>query len=182
MARGSFWTNSIGSCAPSRSHDIRLGDVIVSTPRDGIGGVFQYDFGKTIQNQTFQTTGFLNQPPTVTIGELLSKKTRLGKKYAQPDPNRDKLYRSDIVHPVNDEASCQNICGDDVKKLEATMRDRLATERGVLCFEMEVADLMNQFPCLVIRSICDYLDSHNNRECQRYAGITAAAHVKDLLL
>ena len=55
----------IGGGAPSRKHDIRLGDIVVSAPRDGKGGVFQYDFGKTIQDQDFQHTGFLNQPPTV---------------------------------------------------------------------------------------------------------------------
>ena len=55
----------IGGGAPSRKHDIRLGDIVVSTPRDGQGGVFQYDFGKTIQTQGFQQTRFLDQPPTV---------------------------------------------------------------------------------------------------------------------
>jgi hypothetical protein len=38
----------IGGGAPSPKHDIRLGDIVVSAPRDGKGGVFQYDFGKTI--------------------------------------------------------------------------------------------------------------------------------------
>ena len=41
----------IGGGAPSAENDIRLGDVVVSASRDGNGGVFQYDFGKTIQNQ-----------------------------------------------------------------------------------------------------------------------------------
>ncbi|KAH7150669.1 hypothetical protein DER46DRAFT_689165 [Fusarium sp. MPI-SDFR-AT-0072] len=55
----------IGGGAPSPNHDIRLGDIVVSS-RDGRrGGVFQYDFGKTIQNQSFQETGFIDQPPRV---------------------------------------------------------------------------------------------------------------------
>lgn len=41
----------IGGGAPSRRHDIRLGDIVVSYARDVQGGVFQYDFGKTIQDQ-----------------------------------------------------------------------------------------------------------------------------------
>jgi hypothetical protein len=49
-----------GGGAPSPKHDIRLGDIVVSAPRDGNGGVFQYDFGSTIQGQSFRTTGFLN--------------------------------------------------------------------------------------------------------------------------
>jgi hypothetical protein len=47
----------IGGGAASQKHDIRLGDIVVSAPRDGNGGVFQYDFGKTIQDKSFQTTG-----------------------------------------------------------------------------------------------------------------------------
>ncbi|UKZ49434.1 hypothetical protein TrVGV298_003681 [Trichoderma virens] len=61
------------------------------------------------------------------------------------------------------------------------MRDRLAAEKDVLCFEMEAAGLMNHFPCLVIRGICDYSDSHKNKEWQGYAAMTAAAYAKDVL-
>jgi nucleoside phosphorylase len=46
---------------------------------------------------------------------------------------------------------------------------------------MEVAGLMNHFPCLAIRGICDYSDSHKNDRWQRYAAATAAAHAKELL-
>lgn len=55
----------IGGGAPSAKNDIRLGDIVVSSPWDGGGGVFQYDFGKTIQDQTFRETGFLAQQPSV---------------------------------------------------------------------------------------------------------------------
>jgi nucleoside phosphorylase len=55
----------IGSGAPSTKHDIRLGDVVVSSPRNGRDGLVQYDFGKDYQGQEFQQTGFLNQPPTI---------------------------------------------------------------------------------------------------------------------
>ncbi|KAL9096282.1 MAG: hypothetical protein Q9165_001279 [Trypethelium subeluteriae] len=53
---------------------------------------------------------------------------------------------------------------------------------GVLCFEMEAAGLMRVFPCLVIRGICDYADSHKNSKWQAYAAATAAAYAKELLL
>ncbi|KAF6824962.1 G-protein beta WD-40 repeats containing [Colletotrichum plurivorum] len=64
---------------------------------------------------------------------------------------------------------------------DATIRDKLAAERGVLCFEMEAAGLMNHFPCLVIRGICDYSDSHKNKGWQGYAAMTAAAYAKALV-
>jgi nucleoside phosphorylase len=50
-----------------------------------------------------------------------------------------------------------------------------------MCFEMEAAGLMNHFPCLVVRGICDYSDSHKNKQWQGYAAMTAAAYAKDLL-
>ncbi|TIA14528.1 Pfs, NACHT and ankyrin domain protein [Aureobasidium pullulans] len=50
-----------------------------------------------------------------------------------------------------------------------------------LCYEMEAAGLMNSFPCLVIRGICDYADAHKNDQWQPYASATAAAFAKELL-
>jgi nucleoside phosphorylase len=220
----------IGGGAPSPKHDIRLGDIVVSAPRDGNGGVFQYDFGKTIQGQSFRTTGFLNQPPMVlrtavnglkaqyeseghgieeAINSILKKKPRLQKKYKRPDTRSDRLYQSGVTHPPNNDASCAAVCGDDLSNLilrpkrtedednpaihygliasanqlmkDALVRDRLAAEKDVLCFEMEAAGLMNHFPCLVIRGICDYSDTHKNKDWQGYAAMAAAAYAKDLL-
>lgn len=60
----------IAGGAPSSEHDIRLGDIVVSSPRDGMGGVFEYDFGKAVQDRGFQYTRFLNQPPISLRGAL----------------------------------------------------------------------------------------------------------------
>ncbi|KAI9781623.1 MAG: hypothetical protein M1839_005840 [Geoglossum umbratile] len=220
----------VGGGAPSQKHDIRLGDIVVSAPRDGGGGVFQYDFGKTIQDQSFRATGFLNQPPKIlrtavsglksqyegkgcqieeAINSILEKNPRLQKKYKRPDPSNDRLYQTGATHPPNDEASCTAVCSNDSSNLiprcerakyednpaihygliasadqlmkDALLRDKFAKEKGVLCFEMEAAGLMNQFPCLVIRGICDYSDTHKNKEWQGYAAMAAAAYAKDLL-
>ena len=220
----------IGGGAPSKKHDIRLGDIVVSDPCGANGGVFQYDFGKTIQDQSFRTTGFLNKPPRVllaavstlkaeyesdghqfesAINGILEKKPKLRRKYMWPGLSTDKLYQSGVVHPQNDGASCAATCGDDPSILvsrperteeednpaihygliasanqlmkDASVRDKLAAEKNVLCFEMEAAGLMNNFPCLVIRGICDYSDSHKNKEWQGYAAMVAAVYAKDLL-
>ncbi|RYN39368.1 hypothetical protein AA0114_g11357 [Alternaria tenuissima] len=64
----------------------------------------------------------------------------------------------------------------------AAERDRVSAELGgVLCFEMEAAGLMHSFPCLVIRGICDYADSHKNKRWQPYAAGTAVACAKEVL-
>lgn len=70
--------------------------------------------------------------------------------------------------------------GNQVMK-HARTRDALARELGVLCFEMEASGLMDNFPCLVIRGICDYADSHKNKQWQEYAAAAAAAYAKELL-
>ena len=39
---------------PNIKHDIRLDDIVISSPSDDRDGVLQYDFDKTIQEQNFQ--------------------------------------------------------------------------------------------------------------------------------
>ncbi|TGJ69873.1 hypothetical protein EYR41_005881 [Orbilia oligospora] len=72
--------------------------------------------------------------------------------------------------------------GNQVIK-DAVLRDRLNESLGgnVLCIEMEAAGLMDDFPCLVIRGVCDYADSEKNDEWQQYAAAIAAAYAKDFL-
>ncbi|KID85906.1 Ankyrin repeat-containing domain protein [Metarhizium guizhouense ARSEF 977] len=219
----------IGGGAPHHKHDIRLGDVVVSVPRNRFGGVFHYNFGKSIQGKKFQETKHLNRPPSSllaavnglrsqyaigghplkkNIDDVLEKYPDLQEEYSRPDPGSDRLYKSDIIHTSDDDAPCAKVCSQDPsclvprserpKKKEITIhygliasadnllkdahiRDKLATENDVLCFEMEAAGLMNTFPCLAIRGICDYADTHKNDEWQGYAAMTAAAYAKNLL-
>ncbi|KAL0937365.1 uncharacterized protein CTRU02_207096 [Colletotrichum truncatum] len=221
----------IAGGAPSSKHDVRLGDIVVSRRNGGKGGVFQYDYGKAVQNPavSFEHTDFLDQPPMLLraavsslrskyemeghhlkadVEKALGRWPRLRKTYSRPPADSDKLYRSDIIHP-NSSEGCHSVCGDDTALLierpkrtddeddpaihyglmasanrlmkDSTLRDKLTTENGVLCFEMEAAGLMNHFPCLVIRGICDYSDSHKNKEWQGFAAMMAAAYAKDLL-
>ncbi|KAJ1323274.1 adenosylhomocysteine nucleosidase [Microdochium nivale] len=66
---------------------------------------------------------------------------------------------------------------------DAVERDRIVdnVDEDLLCFEMEASGLMDHFPCLVIRGICDYSDSHKNDRWQQYASATAAAYAKEVL-
>lgn len=141
--------------------------------------------------------------------ESALKKIKKRKKYSRPPPATDRLYRSNVEH-LSSVDHCSEGCGDDPSRLvirgerdeeddypaihyglvasanqlmkDANIRDKLAAEKGILCFEMEAAGLMNHFPCLVIRGICDYSDSHKNKEWQGFAAMAAAAYAKDLLL
>ena len=65
---------------------------------------------------------------------------------------------------------------------DGVTRDWLSLQLGgVLCFEVEAAGLMNNFPCIVIRGISDYADSHKNDRWQPYAAAAATACAKELL-
>ncbi|KAH7129683.1 putative kinesin, partial [Dactylonectria estremocensis] len=77
---------------------------------------------------------------------------------------------------------CGTIASGNQVMRDGATRDRVSSELGgVLCFEMEAAGLMNNFPCLVIRGICDYADSHKNKMWQHYAAATAVACAKEVL-
>ena len=173
-----------GGGVPSARHDIRLGDIVVSMPRAGMGGVVKYDYGKSMQDQSLKISGFLNQPPNIllsavtglraqyliegnllmeAIAHILETSPRLGVKYRRPDPSEDRLYKADVFHPPN-EANCSMACGNVIIRPERTaeednpeihygliasgnqlikdalIRDRLAEEMDILCFEMEAAE------------------------------------------
>lgn len=66
---------------------------------------------------------------------------------------------------------------------DAAFRDALNRRFGgnVLCVEMEAAGLMDNFPCIVVRGICDYADSHKNYAWQDHAAAIAAAFAKEFL-
>ncbi|KAF4337751.1 ankyrin 3 [Fusarium beomiforme] len=70
--------------------------------------------------------------------------------------------------------------GNQVIK-DGSTRDERSKELGTICFEMEAAGLIRSSPCLVIRGICDYSDSHKNKEWQEYAAIAAAVYTKELI-
>ncbi len=127
-----------------------------------------------------------------------------GSKFAREQAGPDRLFKAVYSHvgALNcDECSeaelekrPERADGDHIKVHYGTiasgnqvikngvMRDTVSSDLdGVLCFEMEAAGLMNSFPCLVIRGICDYADSHKNKTWQPFASATAAACAREIL-
>ncbi|KAE8417097.1 nucleoside phosphorylase domain-containing protein [Aspergillus pseudocaelatus] len=74
-------------------------------------------------------------------------------------------------------ASGNQVIKDEVRRdeLNRTFHGR------ILCVEMEAAGLLYNFPCIVVRGICDYADSTKNDDWHDYAAIMAAAYAKELL-
>lgn len=214
----------IGGGIPSATHDIRLGDIVISYPEGTCGGVLQHDMGKIEQDGEFHRTGSLNSPPRPLltavssmraalltddprypefIKSAIKRNTRTRRTFGRPDPRSDRLFK--VKHDHSGAVASCNKCpkkweetrsereesepqshygiiasGNTVIKHGAT-RERLRQQTGALCFEMEAAGLMLDFPCIVIRGICDYADSHKNKQWQGYAALAAAAYAKELL-
>jgi nucleoside phosphorylase len=132
---------------------------------------------------------------------------RLRKRYGRPSVKDDRLYNADYVH-AQQGLPCSAECDDrelrqreerdalpgdnfavhygliasaDKVVRDAKLRDKLRQQHDVLCFDMEAAGLMDNFPCVVIRGICDYSDTHKDDIWQGYAAATAAAYAKELL-
>lgn len=70
--------------------------------------------------------------------------------------------------------------GNTVMK-SGTHRDRIAAEHEIIAFEMEGAGVWDEAPCIVIKGICDYADSHKNKRWQDFAAATAACVAKAIL-
>ncbi|KAL5341866.1 hypothetical protein BJX70DRAFT_386565 [Aspergillus crustosus] len=181
----------IGGGVPTMQSDIRLGDVVVSRPTRDSGGVIQYDYGKTIGAGQFQLTGSLNKPPyaILTTMSVLQARYQLNQGAVQPileQSSRKHAIDSTIVARQPRDSNAPHIhygliaSGNQVMKQGAT-RDKFARQFGFLCFEMEAAGVLDHLPCVVIRGVCDYADSHKNKQWQAYAAMTAAAYTKELL-
>ena len=69
----------------------------------------------------------------------------------------------------------------DVMMQSGKHRDGIARSEGILGFEMEAAGIWDSFPCVVIKGVSNYADSHKSKMWKRYAAATSAACVKAFL-
>ncbi|KAL2849960.1 hypothetical protein BJX68DRAFT_275805 [Aspergillus pseudodeflectus] len=69
----------------------------------------------------------------------------------------------------------------DTVMRSAKRRDALARKEGIIAFEMEGAGVWTKFNCLIIKGVCDYADSHKNKDWQGYAAAVAASAAKEVL-
>lgn len=94
-----------------------------------------------------------------------------------------KKFHRDDRHTPDPAIHYGTIASGNMLVKDASFRDGIASKAGqqCICFEMEAAGLNHHFPCIIIRGICDYSDSHKNDRWQKYASATAAAYAKELL-
>lgn len=85
-----------------------------------------------------------------------------------------------------DDAQCPEIfigcvaSGDTVMK-SGEHRDQIARQRDIIAFEMEGAGAWDEVPCVIVKGICDYADSHKSKIWQPFAAATAASVMKAML-
>ncbi|KAJ0418894.1 hypothetical protein BJY00DRAFT_314571 [Aspergillus carlsbadensis] len=60
-------------------------------------------------------------------------------------------------------------------------RDEIVRKEKVIGFEMEGSGVWDNVPCIIIKGVCDYADSHKNKLWQAYAAATGASAAKTFL-
>ncbi|KAL4798066.1 hypothetical protein BDV19DRAFT_386724 [Aspergillus venezuelensis] len=137
------------------------------------------------------------------LTEAITRTERTRENFGRPSTSLDRLFKPEHDHPgsasrcdgclaeweeTRDERQTSDpqphygiIASGDAVIEHGLTREQLRLETGALCVEMEAAGLMMDFPCLVIRGICDYADSHKNKRWQGYAALAAASYAKELL-
>jgi nucleoside phosphorylase len=139
----------------------------------------------------------------VYLQEAIGKNARTRKTFYRPDVKSDRLFKIEHGHPEsatscdqcpaeweedritredgNPQTHYGTIASGNTLIKDGKTREAIRKDTSALCFEMEAAGLMADFPCLVVRGICDYADSHKHKQWQGYAALAAAAFTKELL-
>ncbi|KAE8356052.1 nucleoside phosphorylase domain-containing protein [Aspergillus coremiiformis] len=173
--------------------EVRATGVLSKPPPELLGAI------ATMETKYIMDGGSL----TSVVDDALSRRSNMRRSFSHPGLEKDVLYRWDYTHVPGEHCThCSQTMvevrsprettepsihygligsGNQVIK-DGRTRERFRERHGILCFEMEAAGIMDTHPCLVIRGVCDYADSHKNKSWQGYAAITAAAYAKDLLL
>jgi nucleoside phosphorylase len=137
------------------------------------------------------------------LSEMVQRCPRMQSQYSFPAAHHDQLFLTSYVHqsgltcdscdkqqtisrparPYHEPRIHYGTIGSaNVVVKNPVVRDELKRDMSILCVETEAAGLMDNFPCLVIRGICDYADSHKNKRWQPYAAAVASAYMKELLM
>ncbi|KAH7124426.1 hypothetical protein EDB81DRAFT_872496 [Dactylonectria macrodidyma] len=126
-----------------------------------------------------------------------AKKGRRRANYQYPGMNEDKLYPPTYMHrhrkwcgrfeelvqggAFSPEIFIGRIGSGNTVMKSGEDRDQIAARHDLIAFEMEGAGACDEVPCIVVKGICDYADSHKNKAWQDFAAATAASVAKAIL-
>ncbi|KAI0535598.1 hypothetical protein GGR58DRAFT_529372 [Xylaria digitata] len=165
----------IGGSAPTQKNDIRLGDVVVGLAEGTRKSVFTFDISKTLQSRRFESIEVFDPPSSIFAAYIPT----LQGYHRLTQPN-------DFIKAMLSIQRQTNPVLMSVSKTEpmedASIRDALAVEGNVLCFETEAYRILKELSRLVIRGIGNYSDSYkSSNEWQSYAAMTASFYARELL-
>lgn len=118
-----------------------------------------------------QPDGFCQKAAQTSCAELGCDETQL-------------VSRSDLEtrgSPEEPEIFIGRIASGNMVMRSGEHRDKIADEQDVIALEKEGAGVWDEIPCIIIKGVCDYADSHRNDLWQRYAAATAASVMKAVL-
>lgn len=172
---------------------------------DRVGSLNQPPMILTTAIATLRTNETLGREISAIINQVYGANIGLESEQTYPSTSKDVLFKADFSH-IGEKSTCDecykvpdstvsrpnrgsndpaihygNIASGNSVVKNPAIRDILGRDNAI-CVEMEAAGLMDTFPCLVIRGICDYADSHKNWKWQPYAAAVAAAYARKLLL
>ena len=138
------------------------------------------------------------------LSKILLKYPNMAEKWQRPDPSLDLLFNEAYSHQGGQSCdACDRtelvphkprakpepqvhygtVGSANALIKDSATRTKLKRDSSMICVvEMEAAGLMESLPCLVIRGVADYADSHKNKIWQPYAAAVAAAYMKELLM
>lgn len=91
------------------------------------------------------------------------------------------IRRRDRTKAVSVSLHIGTVASADTVMRSAEHRDKVVSSEKVIGFEMEGAGVWNNISCIIIKGVCDYADSHKNKEWQAYAAATGASAAKAFL-
>ncbi|EFQ29581.1 kinesin light chain [Colletotrichum graminicola M1.001] len=191
-----------GGGVPTRSEAgmIRLSHVVVSKSKDAHSGAVYYSQIKA-EDGVFKRTGYIDSPPPILLHaarsleidleasedcpissniERILSNQMLRSKYKHPGVSKDHMRGPEDEDTGGIIVHRGTIASGELLLRDAGLRDKLAKEHGVLCFEMEAAGALTDFRCLVIRGISNYCDALKNDDWHGYASAAAAAYAREL--
>ncbi|KAL4758885.1 purine and uridine phosphorylase [Aspergillus foveolatus] len=144
------------------------------------------------------------------VSDVLYRASYLHKHYSHPSPVKCSCFESDLAEQICDKAlgkecdelgcdSSQQIrCREISEAIQTSIhigpvasadtvmksgqhRDEIAGKEKVFGFEMEGAGVWDNVPCIIIKGVCDYADSHKSKLWQTYAAATGASVAKAFL-
>lgn len=159
-------------------------------------------------HHTIQQTGTKWCHPGVN--DILFKTSYLHKHSRHTSPTRCSCFGSDLPDQICEEAlgkdcndldcdrgqqvRCREVSGavrtsiyiGPVASADAVMksgqhRDGIVRTEKVIGFEMEGAGVCDNIPCIIIKGVCDYADSHKSKVWQAYAAAAGASVAKAFL-